>query len=81
MKNNETNAEECMAMLNFLKGPGEMSVFEKQFIKERLSGKGYKPFSFFKGATPANGYVPTVPYTIAISASPYSYPDENWATF
>ena len=76
----EENVEECIAMLDYLKGPESVSVFEKQFMKERLAGKGYKPFSFFKGATPENGYQPMRPYTIAISASPYSYPEENWAT-
>ena len=76
----EKNTEECIEMLNFLKGPEKVSTFEKQFMKDRLTGKGYKPFSFFKGATPENDYQPTVPYTITVSASPYSYPDENWAT-
>lgn len=76
----EKDSESCIEMLNYLKGPGEVSTFEKQFIKERLTGKGYKPFSFFEGATPANGYLPKLPYNITVTASPYSYPDENWAT-
>ena len=42
--------------------------------------KCYKPFSFFNGATPENGYKPTTPYTIAIYENPYSFDNENWAT-
>lgn len=47
--------------------------------KERLSGKYYKTFSFFAGATKENGYTPTVPYTITVSENPYSFDEENWA--
>lgn len=67
-------------MLNFLKGPESVSEMEKQFIRERLRGKGYKTFSYFKGATPENGYVPTTPYTIEVKENPYSFDNENWAT-
>lgn len=76
----EKDVESCIEMLNYLKGPAEVTNFEKQFIKERLAGKGYKPFSYFDGATPENGYQPKVPYAITVTASPHSYPDENWAT-
>ena len=43
-------------------------------------GKYYKTFSYFEGATPENGYVPTVPYTIKVTETPYSYPQDNYAT-
>ncbi len=76
----EQSPEDAFEMLNFLKGPSEVSVYEKQFIKERLSDQTYKARSFFKGATPQNNYTPDAPYTIYISDNPYSYPDENWAT-
>ena len=75
--------EDCDAtfeMLDFLKGPENVSAYEKQFIKERLEDKFYKPFSFFNGATPENGYNPSTPYTIAIYENPYSFDNENWAT-
>lgn len=72
--------EAVHAMLDFLKGPESLSVYEKQFLKDRLQGKTYKPYSFFKGATPANGYTPQKPYTIEVSDNPHSYPEENWAT-
>ncbi|MBQ7612921.1 MAG: hypothetical protein IJU92_07620 [Spirochaetaceae bacterium] len=74
---NETAVHE---MLDFLKGPDTVSNYEKQFLRDRLSGKQYKVFSFFKGATPENNYTPSTPYTITVSANPYSYPDDNWAT-
>jgi len=76
----EQNPDEAIEMLNFLKGPAEVSTYEKQFIRERLTGKMYKPRSFFAGATPQNGYAPTVPYTITVSETPYSFDEENWAT-
>ena len=67
-------------MLDFLKGPESVSEYEKQFIHERLKGKEYKTFSYFKGATPENGYTPIKPYTISINENAYSFTDENWAT-
>jgi len=76
----EQNPDEAIAMLNFLKGPAEVSTYEKQFIRERLEEKMYKPRSFFAGATPQNGYTPSVPYTISVSETPYSFDSENWAT-
>ncbi len=76
----EQNPDEAIAMLNFLKGPAEVTGQEKQFIRERLNGKGYKALSFFAGATPENGYKPTTPYTISVNENPYSFDEENWAT-
>lgn len=76
----EQNPDEAIAMLNFLKGPEEVSTYEKQFIRERMEGKMYKARSFFAGATPQNGYMPTTPYTITVSENPYSFDNENWAT-
>ena len=70
----------ALEMLDFLKGPAEVSTYEKQFIQERLRGKEYKARSFFAGATPDNGYQPTTPYTITVSENPYSFDEENWAT-
>ena len=78
--NFEQNENATFEMLDFLKGPDNVSTFEKQFIKERLAGKYYKTFSYFAGATPENAYVPTKPYTITVTETPYSYPQENYAT-
>ncbi|MBR4023434.1 MAG: hypothetical protein IKI94_12740 [Ruminococcus sp.] len=76
----EKNPDGCIEMLNFLKGPAEVSTYEKGFINERLSGKFYKTFSFFEGATPENGYKPNTPFVINVSENPYSFDEENWAT-
>ena len=67
-------------MLNFLKGPEEVSGYEKQFIRERLQGKAYIPRSYLAGATPQNGYQPTTPYKVTVIENPYSFDNENWAT-
>lgn len=76
----EADPSAALEMLDFLKGPAEVSTYEKQFVQERLRGKEYKARSFFAGATPDNGYQPTTPYTITVSENPYSFDEENWAT-
>ena len=76
----EHNPDESIAMLNFLKGPEEVSTYEKQFIRERMEGKMYKARSYFAGATPQNGYTPSTPYKISVIENPYSFDNENWAT-
>ena len=76
----ETDPSAALEMLDLLKGPEQVSTYEKQFIAERLKGKGYKARSFLAGATPENGYPPTTPYTITVSENPYSFDNENWAT-
>ncbi len=76
----ERTPEAALEMLDYLKGPEPLSPYEKQFIRDRLQGKGYKILSYFDGATPENSYVPAVPYRIRVSENPYSYPQENWAT-
>jgi len=75
----EQDTAACFEMLNFLKGPEPLSEFEKQFLKDRLSGATYKTMSFFDGAIPGNNYQPTVPYTLKVSENPYSFDNENWA--
>jgi len=76
----EADPAAAVEMLDFLKGPESVSAYEKQFYRDRLAGKQYKTLSFFAGATPDNGYVPTKPYSITVSENPYSYSEENWAT-
>ncbi len=78
--NYEHNPDATIEMLDFLKGPGEVSGFEKQFIKEHLGSEGYKARSYFEGATPENSYKPNVPYKITVIENPYSFDNENWAT-
>ena len=77
----ETNREESIAMLNFLKGPEPLNPSEIQQISDRfMDGKFYKVNSFFEGATPQNNYTPSRPFTVKVSSNPYSFENENWAT-
>ncbi|NLZ20332.1 MAG: hypothetical protein GXY24_08780 [Bacteroidales bacterium] len=76
----EESPEDCIEMLNFLKGPEEVSTYEKQFIRDRLKDKYYKVFSFFKGTRPDNNYTPSKPYTVTVSSNTYSFDNANWAT-
>ena len=77
----ETDPSASIGMLNFLKGPDNMSSAELQFISDRLmDGKIYKVRAFFEGSTPANNYTPSVPYRVRVSSTPYSFDNENWAT-
>ena len=78
--NLEKDANATWEMLDYLKGPESVNEREKAFLKERLAGKQYKALSFFKGATQENGYRPVTPYTITVSANPYSFDEENCAT-
>lgn len=71
--------EKACEMLNYLKGPQPLTKHENQFLRDRLAGKSYKPFSFFQGATPENNYTPNKPYTITVSAGPYSFQEEGYA--
>lgn len=71
--------QETVTMLNFLRGPRPLSPFEIQFLRDRLAGKAYKPFSFFAGAFPHNNYTPETPYRITVTDNPYSYQNEGYA--
>jgi len=64
-------------MLNFLRGPSPMTGHDVQFLRDRFSGKVYKPFSYFEGATPQNNYTPTQPYRITVFDNPYSWINED----
>ncbi len=75
----ETDEAAAFAMIEYLKGPGDFSTYEKQFIKERLSGRGYLPFSYFKGATPENNYEPEQPYQLTVLAMPDSFAELGYA--
>ncbi|MBQ6554117.1 MAG: hypothetical protein IJR45_07650 [Firmicutes bacterium] len=74
------DTQAAIDMINFLKGPQPLSNYDIQFLRDRLAGKGYKPFSFFEGSSPQNNYTPAVPYTITVSDNPYSYNNEGYAT-
>lgn len=50
--------------IDVLRGPVPMSSYDKSFIKDRFMGKKYLANAYFEGATPANGYTPSMPLTI-----------------
>lgn len=56
--------------INILKGPVELSAYDIQFLRDRLGDKPYLPASYFKGASPENGYTPEKPYTVEIFPDP-----------
>lgn len=65
MMNYKNDPATAILMLEFLKGPGGVSEYEKQFIKDRLSdGKEYVVRSYFAGTSPENDYTPSIPYTV-----------------
>lgn len=74
------NRDETFNMIDVLKGPQPLSNFDKQFLRDRLGGKEYKPFSFFEGAYPENEYVPTQPYRITVEKGMYQSSDPNYVT-
>lgn len=74
----ETSVDDCVQMLDFLRGPRPLSPMDKQFLRDRLVGKAYVPISYFEGTSPQNDYTPSVPYRITVKKNPYS---ENGADF
>ena len=68
--------DECVSMLNYLRGPNPMSARDISFLSERMAQNGKAPFlgaSYLNGATPQNDYAPSEPYTVTVSDNPYSY--------
>lgn len=76
----EESPQDTIDMLNFLRGPRPLSPYEVQFLRDRLRGKAYVPRSYLAGTTPQNNYTPSVPYSVTVSDSPYSYTNEGYAT-
>ncbi|MBO7334879.1 MAG: hypothetical protein J6U67_08260 [Lachnospiraceae bacterium] len=77
--NYENSVDETHKMLDYLKGPEPLSVYEKQFLKDRLNGKAYVVRSFFEGTSPSNDYTPSKPYKIEVFDNPYSFQDQGYA--
>ncbi len=73
------NSEEGIAMINALKGPQELTGYDKQFLRDRLQGKEYLPSSYMLGSSPENSYTPTTPYTITVYENPYSYTEQGYS--
>ena len=72
------NREECFRTIDYLDGPKPLSDYEKQVFDDRFKGDQVNiPFSYFKGATPANNYMPSVPYTFTIRETTISRANLN----
>ncbi len=73
------NKEIAMQMLDFLNGPNDVSPADVQFLRDRaMDGHNYIARSYFKGATPDNGYTPSQPYTVKIMENSYSRDAEGY---
>ena len=59
-------------MLNWLRGPRPLSNQDISFLNDRFRDGVDVPFSYFKGATPANNYTPEHPFTVTVESNPYS---------
>lgn len=59
-------------MLNFLLGPRPLNNVQISFLDDRFREGHSVPFSYFKGAVPANDYTPDTPFTITVEAGAYS---------
>lgn len=74
-----TDRENGKEMLNFLKGPRPLTGIDISFLNDRfMDGKGYIPRSFFAGATPANDYTPSTPYTLTVTFNQYSDANQGY---
>lgn len=74
----ENAPQASIDMLNFLKGVQPLSPYEIQFIRDRLSGKGYVPRSYLADTSPDNNYQPSVPYTVTVFDNPYSNDEQGY---
>ena len=77
--NYEADVDSTVDMINYLKGPAELSNLEKQFLHDRLTGKYYVPRSYFKGTCRENGYALPETLVVEVSDNPYSYENEGYA--
>lgn len=76
----EQSPQDCLDMLNILKGIQSMSAYETEFLRGRLGGRGYIPRSFLAGTSPKNNYQPSVPYCLTLEETPYSYAQEGYVS-
>lgn len=67
------------AVFRYLQGPRGFSPMDRQFLRDRLSGKAYVPFSYFFGATPDNNYTPTQPYRVEVLSNGVSFDQPGMA--
>ena len=56
--------DECVSMINYLRGPNPMAAREVSFLADRMAQNnkaGFLGMSYFNGATPQNDYTPSTP--------------------
>ena len=71
--------ETGLEMLNWLRGPRPLNGQEISFLNDRFRGnKTYLPFSYFKGAVPANNYMPDEPFQLVIESNHTSGAEEGY---
>ncbi|MBO7702979.1 MAG: hypothetical protein J6S26_00930 [Solobacterium sp.] len=73
------NPQECIRMLDYLRGPRPLSEMEKQFLRDRfMDGKDYLARSYMAGSSPDNDYQPSSPCTIRMSDSHAPIAEEGY---
>lgn len=77
MNNYNSNLDNMIAMMNYLKGPSPLSGLELSRMKDQLSGRDYLMRSYFEGTKPENNYKPTEPYKIIVFDHKDSYDNEK----
>lgn len=71
---------EGTAMLNFLRGPRELSGADISFLDDRFrGGKSYIPFSYFSGSSPENNYTPSQPFCVTVISDNTSNTEPGYA--
>lgn len=74
-----TSPEDTVEMLNLLAGPAPLTLVDVEEMKQQLVGREYIPQSYFVGATPENGYEPSLPLLIAVRDTTFSYKKTGYA--
>jgi len=71
----------ALEMIEYLNGPEDLSDYDKSYLKDRMADKGYKPYSYFAGASPDNDYTPSQPWKLTVSAISNTYDEKGYARF
>ena len=74
-----SDPELSIKMYEYVSGPRTINNTEYSFIKDRFMDYDYVPRSYLTGATPANDYKPSEPYTVRVSENPYTYENDGYA--
>ena len=70
-RHNRTIGEECIRLNTVVSGvPSPIRRLNELFGKDLNYVRPYQMAGFLKGATPANGYSPSKPYTVEVNVNP-----------